>query len=66
MFDSKGTVSSRMIIFREGKIITKSGRREVQTTSGGMVEPVGRGQPGRSARIVGDGEIEEKADVRDW
>ena len=46
--------------------MTKLGRREVQTTSGGMVEPVGRGQPGRSARIVGDGEIEEKADVRDW
>ena len=53
MLDSKGTVSSRMIIFREGKSITRSGRKEVQRTLGGIVEPVGRGQSDRSARIVG-------------
>ena len=52
--DSKGILSSRMIIFREGKSITRSGRKEVQRTLGGIVEPVGRGQSGRLARIVGE------------
>ena len=62
MLDSKGTVSSRMIILREGKRITRSGRKEVQRTSGGIVEPVGRGQSGKSTRIVGEGVTEEYAE----
>ena len=65
MLDSKGTVSSRMTIFREGKSITRSGRKEVQRTLGGIAEPVGRGQSGRSARIVGEGVTEEYAEDRD-
>ena len=47
MLDSKGTVSSSMIIFREGKSIIRSGRKDVQRTLGGIVEPEGRGQSGR-------------------
>ena len=68
MLDSNGTVSSRMMILREGKVKTRSGRslRGVHKTSGGMVEAPGRGQSGKSAKIVGAGVVEEEAEIKDW
>ena len=53
MLDSKGTVSSRMMILQEGKTVTRSERREVHRISVGMVDATGRGQSGKSAKIVG-------------
>ena len=53
MLDSKGTVSSRMMILQEEKIITRSGCREVHRISVGIVDAPGRGQSGKSAKIVG-------------
>ena len=50
MSDSKGTVSSRMMILQEEKIITRSGCREVHLLSVGMVDAPGRGQSGKSAK----------------
>ena len=65
MLDSNGTVSSRMMILREGKVKTRSGQRGVHKTSGGMVEAPGRGQSGKLAKIVGAGVVEEKAEIKD-
>ena len=50
MLDSKGTVSSFMMTLREGKIITRSGHREVHRMSLGIVDAPGREQSGQSAK----------------
>ena len=65
VFDSKGTVSSTMIL-QEGKTITRSGRREVHRISVGMVDVPRREQSGKSAKIVGGGLMDEKAKDTNW
>lgn len=60
MFVSKGTVSSIITILRDwGKTRTRSGRWEVQRTFGGIVVPDGERQPGKSAKISGEGESDK-------
>ena len=55
MLDSNGTISSRMMILREAKIITRSGRREAYRISARIVDAPGRGQSGKSAKVVKEG-----------
>ena len=66
MLDSKGTVSSRMMILRKGKIIARSERRKVHRISVRMVDVPGRGQFGKSAKIVGGGLTDDRAEDTDW
>ena len=64
MLDSKGTVSSSMMILWEGK--NYRGRREVHRITVGLVDAPATEQSGKSAKIVGGGLKDEKAKDTDW
>ena len=50
----------------KGKIIARSERRKVHRISVGMVDAPGKRQSGKSAKILGRGLMDEKAEDTDW